>query len=224
MGAVSTLSFSLALAVVGGLAFLGCPAAAQQFSADLVSTDAAGRTDGTAGKLYVSDGAVRFELPDFRDGLFVVDANTNTAYFVRPAEQIFMDAKQSSRLTQILVPVDPNNPCKEWQAMAVVAGAADQGGKWHCRPLGPDNVAGRAALKYQATSPQGRTDYAWIDPQLKFPVRFQYQDGTRIELDAIREGPQPTQLFAIPAGFQKFDPRELIEHIKQSDVWVEPPK
>lgn len=224
MGAVSTVSFSLALGIVGGLVFLGRPAAAQQFSADIVSTDAAGRTDGAAGKLYVSNGAVRIESPDFRDGHFVVNVNANTAYFIRPADQIFMNAKQSSRLTQILVSVDPNGPCKEWQAMAIVAGAAGQREAWHCHRLGPVKLAGRNVMKYQATSPQGQTDYGWINPQLRFPVRFQYQDGTRIELDSIRQGPQPARLFAVPAGFQKFDPRELIEHIKDSDVWLPPPK
>jgi hypothetical protein len=66
-----------------------------------------------------------------------------------------MDAKQSSRLTQILVPVDPNDPCKQWRAMAVVAGAAEQAGQWYCYRLGSDSVAGRNVIKYQATIAAG---------------------------------------------------------------------
>jgi hypothetical protein len=74
------------------------------------------------------------------------------------------------------------------------------------------------------TSPQGQADNGWIDPQPKFPVMFRFQDGTRVELDNIRKGPQPAELFEVPSDLRKFDPRQLIEHIKQSDVWVDPPK
>jgi hypothetical protein len=224
MAAVSAVARSLALGIVGGLAFLGRPAAAQQFSADFVATDVAGRPTGTTGKLYVANGAVRIETSDLPGSLFLVSGTAGTAYLVRPAQRIFMDAKQSSRLTQILVPVDPNDPCKQWQAMAMVAGGAEQAGQWYCYRLGPDSVAGRNVIKYQATSPQGRADYGWIDPQLKFPVTFQYEDGTKIELGNIREASQPARLFEIPADYRKFDPQQLIERIKQSDVWVEPPK
>jgi len=31
------------------------------------------------------------------------------------------------------------------------------------------------------------------------------------------------ELFEMPAGLRKFDPRALIEQIKQSDVWVDQP-
>ena len=224
MTAVSSVARSLALGILGGLACLGCSAAAQQFSADLVATNSAGRPTGTTGKLYVANGAVRIETSDLPGSLFLVSGNAGTAYLVRPAQRIFMDAKQSSRLTQIMVPVDTDDPCKQWQAMAMVAGAAEQAGQWHCHRLGPDSVAARNVIKYQATSPQGRANYGWIDPELKFPLRFQYEDGTKIELDSIREASQPAGLFEIPADFRKFDPQQLIERIKQSDVWVEPPK
>jgi hypothetical protein len=43
-----------------------------------------------------------------------------------------------------------------------------------------------------------------------------------IDLTNISEVPQPEGLFEVPAGYQKFDPQQLIERIKQSDVWVEP--
>jgi hypothetical protein len=121
MAFVLTGALSLALGVLGGLAFLGCPAAAQQFSADIVTTGVTGWAGGAAGKLYVSNGAVRLETPDLPASFFVVNGDTGTAYLVRPAQRVFMDAKQSSRLTQILVPVDPEDPCEQWQAMAIVA-------------------------------------------------------------------------------------------------------
>jgi hypothetical protein len=224
MAAISKLGLFLALGIIGGVAFAGCPAAAQQFSAEIVTIDAGGQPARTAGKLYVSNGVVHIETTDLPGSLLLVNANVGTAYLVRPAQRIFMDAKQSSRLTQILVPVDPDDPCKAWQVMARVAGAAIPGAEWHCDRIGPDQVAEHDAVKYRATSPQGQANFGWIDPQLNFPVAFQYQDGTRIELQSVREGPQPAPMFAIPVDYRKFDPQLLIERIKQSDVWVEPPK
>ena len=40
----------------------------------------------------------------------------------------------------------------------------------------------------------------------------------------IVDAPQPSSLFAVPPDYRKFDPMQLINQIKQSDVWVEPPK
>ncbi len=53
-----------------------------------------------------SDDKVRIETPELADGFFLVDGAKPAAYFVRPAARVFMDARQSSRLTQIFVPVD----------------------------------------------------------------------------------------------------------------------
>ena len=55
-----------------------------------------------------------------------------------------MEARQSSRLTRMFVPVDPAEPCRQWQAMAVLAGVAGQG-DWHCERTGEEVVGGRTA-------------------------------------------------------------------------------
>lgn len=135
-----------------------------------------------------------------------------------------MDAKQSTWLTQILVPVDPDDPCKEWQVMAEIAGATDRGGQWRCNRLGPDNAGGRNAIKFRAISPQGTPHYCWIDPQLRFAISVRREDGSTIDLENFQEAPPPADSFEIPANFSKFDPDQLIDRVKQSDVWVEPPK
>jgi hypothetical protein len=38
------------------------------------------------------------------------------------------------------------------------------------------------------------------------------------------DAPQPSNLFELPQDYHKFDPMQLIEQIKKSDVWVEPPR
>lgn len=212
------------LSTLLGLTCLADAAQAQTFSADLVITKAGGRPNGQVGHLYVSSAKVRIETPDLADGFFIVDGDRSAAWFVRPQRQEFMDAKQSSPLTQLLVPVDPTDPCQQWQAMAKIAGAADRGGEWRCDRLGEDTVDGRETVKYRAISPQNRRSYGWIDTQRKFPVRLEAEDGTTVAVENIVDASQPSSLFAVPPGYVKFDPLQLIERVKQSDVWVEPPK
>ncbi len=154
---------SLALGLSGFLTLLRSSASAQQFSADLLLTNRGGQSEHAAGRLYVGNGAVRIETPDIGNGRFLVDVKADTAFFVLPAQHVFMDAKQSSRLTQIFVPVDPESPCWAWQVHAKLAGVADQGGQWRCERLGAESAGGRAIIKYLVTSARGETDYAWID-------------------------------------------------------------
>ncbi len=108
---------------------------------------AGGQASGGVGKVYVGNGVVRIETPDLQNGRFLVDLDAPAAFFVMPAQRVFMDAKQSSRLTQILVPVDPDDPCRAWQAMAKIASAADLGARWHCERLGADAVGGAAQFE-----------------------------------------------------------------------------
>ena len=175
-----------------------------------------------AGRIQVSDGKVRIETPEVPSGYFVTDTGTSTAYFVKPTLHTFMDAKQSSLLAQIFVPLDPDNPCTQWQAMATLSGAARNGAAWRCERTGEDTVDGRDTVTYRAVSPQQRTYLAWIDRKLKIPLRVQTNFGTTFALTDISETPQPDALFQVPVRYQKFDPQGLIDRIKQSDVWVEP--
>jgi hypothetical protein len=220
----SAKALSLALGLCCSVALHETSASAEQFSADLVTMSARGQASGGVGKVYVGNGVVRIETPDLRNGRFLVNAGASTAFFVMPAQRVFIDAKRSSRLAQILVPVDPGDPCRAWQAMAKIAGGANDGARWQCERLGADAVGGMTAVKYRATSPRGDADYGWIDLRLRFPVKFTFADGAGFALDNIREAPQPATLFAIPADYRKFDPQRLTERIKQSDVWVAPPK
>jgi hypothetical protein len=70
----------------------------------------------------------------------------------------------------------------------------------------------------------GEQRLGWIDPRLRFPLKIAAEDGTIYELKNIVEEAQTADRFEIPDDFRKFDPRQLIERIKHSDVWVEPPK
>ena len=195
------------------------PAHAQQFSAEIVIM----KDDGAAapaGKLYVSGNKERIETPQLAGGFFVVDGAAPSAYFVRPPARQFMDARQSSPLTRIFVPVDPGNPCPQWVTMAKLAGITDRG-TWRCERIGQEMIAGTSVIAYRAVSASGRTLLGWIDPIRKFPLRIKTEDGAVFELGDLHDESQPAQLFEIPANFKKLDPQALIDRIKQSDVWVE---
>jgi hypothetical protein len=197
---------------------------AQTFAADLRTTKAGEPTKESVGRVYVSHGNVRIETPDLTDGFFLVDATQSAVWFLRPKQRLFMDARRSSPLTQVFVRVDPPDACRQWQTMERIAGPGTAGDTWRCDALGPDDVDGHETLKYQVTTRGDRRSYRWIDPLRQFPIRLEEPDGTVVTLAPIVDAPQPAALFAVPAGYRKFDPLQLIERIKQSDVWVEPRK
>jgi hypothetical protein len=201
-------------------------ASAQQFSADLSRRDAAGQI--TKGRLLVAGDKIRIEAPGLQTGFFLVQTDAKTVYFVQPDRGVFMDALQSSVLTELLVPVDPDAPCPKWQEMAQISGSAAGGGAWQCNRIATETHDGHAILKYDMTSPRGRHYSSWIDPQLRYVVRIESHDGSTdgsaIELTNVQEAPQPDSAFTMPAGLRKFDPRQLLEIAKHSDVWVDPAK
>jgi hypothetical protein len=208
------------LGLASALAFASpTPLTTPDFSADIVTRDAAGTVRNAGARLYVSNGKVRIETPEATTGFFLIDSQSTTALFVRPAQRIFMDARQSTRLTQLFLPIDPTSPCDRWQAAAKNAGAPEAGDDWHCERVGASR-----AVEYRVGSAPENSTQRWIDPKLSFPVKVRTADGTTLELEHIKKEPQPAQLFAVPTGFHKLDPQALINRIKQSDVWVEPPK
>jgi hypothetical protein len=202
---------------------LGCAmplAGAQQFSAELTITGP-GVAAGTTAKLAVADRKVRIETSELPGDVLIVDVAAPAAYLVRPAQRVFMDSKQSSQLTRLFVPLDPADPCRQWQVMAEVAGVSD-GGQWHCLAEGGETVAGHHTRKFAVTSRRGRST-GWIDADLKFPIKIETEYGAVFTMRDIEKAPQPAEKFEIPASYRKFDPRGVIEQMKRSDIWVEPP-
>jgi hypothetical protein len=196
-------------------------ASALQFSADIVQIDKNGARN--SGKVHVLDGKVRIEIASFPDGFFLLDG-ANNAYFIRRSNRTYMEARQSSPLTRLMVSIDPDHPCRQWREMALRAGSAGPDEAWQCERMKEGTVAGRPAPKYRVTASDGRELMSsWIDVELRFPLKVQLDDGTDISISNISTDQQPPELFEIPAGFQKFDPEALIRQIRHSDVWVEDP-
>jgi hypothetical protein len=195
-------------------------AQAEQFSAEIVT-----QRDGVSariGRLSVLDGKVRIEVAEHADGFFLVDATKPSAYFVRPAARLYMEAKQSSRLALLFVPVDPGAPCLQWQAMSQLSGVAGQS-EWRCERTGEETIDGHSTIAFRAHTAAGQDVLGWIDRERRFPLRIKTEDGALMTLEAIRDEPQAASSFELPANYRKFSPEALIERIKQSDVWVARP-
>jgi hypothetical protein len=187
-----------------------------EFSADIVSRDGHGQSAATVARLYASRGKVRIEAADAPDGFFLIDHDAASALWVRPGHRIYMNARQSSPLTQLFVPVDAANPCPQWRTAALDAldgkGGVDH---WRCESLQP--------AEFRIVAADQSVDQRIIDPELQFPVKVISADGSSLTLEHIHPAPQSAELFVVPRDYQAFDPRALVERIKRSDVWAAPP-
>jgi hypothetical protein len=73
--------------------------------------------------------------------------------------------------------------------------------------LGQEQLGGRAVEKWEMKSSlpgkAPETSYEWFDPTLKLAVREEFPGGFVREMVNIRVGPQPDDLFIIPAGYKR---------------------
>jgi hypothetical protein len=194
-----------------------------QFSADIVSRDSGGAAPGATAKLFVSNHKARIEMAGSADGFFLSDTDAGTALFVRSTQRLYLDARQSTPLTRIFVPVDPRDPCRQWQAAAITAGVVDTG-EWRCEPVERSIVNQHPVIEYRVSIKDGPSSYGWVDSSIGFPLKWQTANGHLFALENIRLDMQPANLFSVPPDYRKLDPQALLERIKHSDVWAEPPK
>ncbi len=207
------------------LALLGCAGSLaevepQAFSADIVSLNAGGEPPGGAtARLYAADHKARIEIGGTPEGFFLSDTDAGTALFVRSAQRIYLDARQSTPLTRIFVWLDPHDPCRQWQAAAATAGVASSG-TWRCELIERAIVNQQETIEYSVVTPDRQTSYGWVNPTIGFPVKWQAADGKVFVLKNIQLQAQPPSLFSIPPDYRKLDPQALIDRIKHSDVWA----
>ncbi len=204
----------------GLLASDAVAAQAQSFYADIIARH--GDVSAPAGRLSVLDGRVRIETTEHPDGFFLVDTTKPSATFVRPATRLYMEARQSSQLTRLFIPVDPEAPCRQWQAMARLAGVTGPG-DWRCERASEETIDGHSTVVFRAVPGEGEVFFGWIDRERRFPLQIRTEDGVLFKLEQIKDEPQPASSFELPANYRKFSPEALIERIKQSDVWVAKP-
>jgi hypothetical protein len=73
--------------------------------------------------------------------------------------------------------------------------------------LGKEDVDGRSVEKWEMTTTvpnqQPMRTFQWYDPELELAVREEFPGGYVSELKNIRIGPQPDDLFVVPAGYER---------------------
>ena len=214
-GAVRTCAI---LAVATTVVF-AAPAALQtpEFSADIVTHDPSGTVVNPGARLYVGRGKVRIDPPDAAKGFFLVDTKSTSALFVRSSQHLYMEAHQSTGVTQLFLPADPHDPCGLWQLAARHAGTQSAQDQWNCERVN----AGRNVGYIVGSTPENSTQ-RWIDPELSFPVKVRTADGTTLELKNVKKAPQPADLFDIPAGYRKTVPKAADPRVKSRDLWATP--
>jgi hypothetical protein len=73
--------------------------------------------------------------------------------------------------------------------------------------VGSETLAGRDTEKWkiELTRPDGQTvsTFEWYDPELEIAIKQEFPGGMVSELKNIRVGPQPDELFGVPAGYER---------------------
>jgi hypothetical protein len=172
-----------------------------EFSADVVNNQ---KPDAGA-KIYFAKDKMRFESAkkDPRGGgALIVDLATQTSTVVMDQQHMYMELPQQMASQKMAYNFfrtgDVENACSDWMQMA-----ANKGGT--CHKVGNETVNGRSTVKYEGTNAKGETGLVWLDPKLRFPVKWQGKNNESGELRNIQEGSQPASLFEIPAGYKKFE-------------------
>jgi hypothetical protein len=158
----------------------------------------------TNGKMYFSKDKVRFESAkkDPRGGGAVIinlATQTTTVFMDQMHMYMEMSAQTGGQRTayNFFRTGDVEAACSDWMQLA-----QNKGGS--CHKVGNETVNGRSTVKYESTNANGDTGDVWLDPKLRFPVKWQGKNAGW-ELHNIQEGTQPASLFEIPAGYTKMD-------------------
>ena len=160
---------------------------------------------GSNGKVYFSKDKVRFEStnkdPRSGGGIAIINLTTQSTTVLMTQQHMYMEAPSqmaSQRMAYNFFRTgDVESACSDWMQLP-----QNKGGK--CHKVGSDTVNGRSAVKYEGTNAKGETGTVWLDPKLRFPVKWEGKNGGW-ELRNIQEGSQPASLFEIPEGYTKFE-------------------
>ncbi len=193
------ISCSLALIFASTLAM-----AQAEFSGEIVDLQKAGA--GSQAKLYFTKDKLRIEPQNgnARGGAAVlVNFATQTTTVLMAEQHMYMDMPvqmQNQRMSyaaSFFQTGDVENACGDWQKVR-----RNEGGS--CHKVGHETINGRNTVKYEGTNAQGESGTFWLDPKLRFPVKWRGKNSDG-EMRNIQEGAQPASLFEIPAGYTKMD-------------------
>lgn len=173
-----------------------------EFSAEVYDKQ---KTDNPQAKVYFGKDKIRFETAkkDPRGGgAFIMNLTSQTGTVVMDQQHMYMElpVQMSSQRNayHFFRTGDVDNACSDWLAQSWNRGGT-------CHKVGSETVNGRSCVRYDGTNARGESGSVWLDPKLRFPVKWEGKNGNGGELHNIQEGSQPSSLFEIPADYKKFD-------------------
>lgn len=93
------------------------------------------------------------------------------------------------------------------QRMIPVRQMMPDGSSMNMRMVGKETVNGRSTEKWEMTAkgPDGNSmiSYQWYDPEINMNIREEGAGGYTRDIKNIRIGPQPKELFSVPAGYNE---------------------
>jgi len=171
-----------------------------EFSGEVVD---AKRENKAPTKVFFGKDKMRFEsqASDSKGGAVIMDFTSHTFLVLMPQQHMYMqmpaEMMDKRGMYNFFRTGDVENACADWLQLE-----KNKGGT--CHKAGNDSVNGRSTIKYEGTNASGESSTVWIDPKLRFPVKWQSKDGAG-ELRNIQEGSQPSSLFEVPAGYNKME-------------------
>jgi hypothetical protein len=177
MGSMRSTIFVIMLSV-----FLGSLAWAQEFSADIISTTAAGTYSG---KIFVAKDKVRTEMAG---AVTITRMDKNVIWILMSEKNMYLE--------------QPLNPSSAPAVAETVHGEIER------TLLGEETIDGKKTNKYKVTYNAGGKEqsiFQWIDVSSKIPLKAVAEDGSwSFEYKNLTLGVQPESLFEIPAGYKEF--------------------
>jgi hypothetical protein len=170
---------------------------AKDFSAERWVGASKDLTGGLMGKVYVHESKARMETGEGeKQVVMLADINSGQgtmmqhkkAWLVGKDEPVPEALKGALWWSPLVVDWDAKNgPCGSSKTVT-------------CKALGDEKIDGRDASKWEVTSKTGKAT-VWIDSALHITLK-QVGDGGWMKIANIHEGPQPAELFKVPADHE----------------------
>jgi hypothetical protein len=200
------------------------------FSADLTDLRAPSKP---ATRIYVGDGKLRVEsLDPSGGGALVLDPSTTTVLVIDDKDRSYIDAGLFTPLVAVglapamhlLRPTGSGDPCVAWNTTVDQFSSfahrtrSEPPPHFTCRSLGLASLNGRPTHKWTVQANEGSVaSTVWIDERLHVIAKSD-DNGARMEMRNIHEGPQPAALFTAPAGYKRLGITEMLAALKNSHV------
>ncbi|HKW24520.1 MAG TPA: hypothetical protein VJN48_01975 [Terriglobales bacterium] len=207
-GRFSILRFAFFVVLLSLLTF---SAFAQEFSADFVNIGK-DRSHSGPSKIFVGKDKMRIETDEGGEvgrGAAIMDFVNQKSITLMPQQKMYMESMPQMKMQEknvLFRPDDPNNACPQYISLVKKHNPNEN---VTCRKVGEDTVNGRSTIKYVGTSNKG-SGFVWIDPKLRFVVKWLNDKGDGTELRNIQEGSQDATLFQVPPDYHKFDMQQMM--------------